>query len=443
MSPLSIVPQRIPMLLYLDINILWVFIGVMCMSAGAAVVGTFLFLQKRSLIGDTISHAILPGICLAFLLTQTKETWVLLIGAFLSGYMGLLSTNYITRKSLLKSDAGLGIVLSVFYGFGVLLLTMIQQSGNAAQSGLDKFLFGKAAALLPQDIWLLGGSSLLLIIVILLLFQPLSLMVFDGAYAQAKGLPVGLLEGILSFLTVLSIAIGIQAIGVVLMSSLLIAPVVAARYWTDKLSVLVGIAVLIAAFSSLGGVWISSQFFQMPTGPWVVVWLSTMSFLSILFGVKKGVIHRWLKQRTYRRKNLEENLLKALYQLGESIEGEKYPAFSPQEIQQRRYLAMEKIDTGLKRLIKKDWVLAKGKGFSLSPEGYEKGERMVRIHRLWELYLTTHLDLPSDHVHDNAEAIEHIITPELEAALEKDLKYPKEDPHRSPIPYRKLSDSSK
>lgn len=425
---------------FLAINILWVFIGIVCMSAGAAVVGTFLFLQKRSLIGDTISHAILPGICLAFLLTHTKETWVLLIGAILSGYLGLLSTNYITRKSLLKPDAGLGIVLSVFYGIGILLLTMIQQSGNAAQSGLDKFLFGKAAALLPQDVWVLGGSSLLLILIIVLLFQPLSVMVFDGDYARAKGLPVDLLEGILSFLTVLSIAIGIQAIGVVLMSALLIAPVVAARYWSDKLAVIVVLAVLFAVVSGLGGVWISAQYLQMPTGPWVVVWLSTLSFLSILFGAQKGVVNRWLNQQRIQRKNLEENLLKALYQLGES--GQKHPSFSKEEIQERRYLPMKDIDKGLRLLQRKDLVNIGRSGFSLTDQGYAKGERMVRIHRLWELYLTTHLDLPSDHVHDNAEAIEHIITPELEASLEKLLKFPVEDPHQSPIPYSTPTDSN-
>ena len=408
------------------------------MSAGAAVVGTFLFLQKRSLIGDTISHSILPGICLAFLLTQTKQTWVLLVGAILSGYLGLLSTNYITKKSLLKPDAGLGIVLSVFYGIGVLLLTMIQQSGNAAQSGLDKFLFGKAAALLPQDVWLLGGSSLLLILIIALLFQPLSIMVFDGDYARAKGLPVNLLDGILSFLTVLSIAIGIQAIGVVLMSALLIAPVVAARYWSNKLSTIVVLAVLFAAISGLGGVWISTQYLQMPTGPWVVVWLSAMSFLSILFGAQKGVVKRWVNQRNIQRRNLEENLLKALYQLGEK--GPGLAPFTKTQIQQRRYLPMQDIDRGLRILLRKGLISQEGTSFSLTEQGYTKGERMVRIHRLWELYLTTHLDLPSDHVHDNAEAIEHIITPELEASLEKLLQFPEKDPHHSPIPYSTPTD---
>ena len=425
---------------FLDVNILWVFVGIVCMSSGAAVVGTFLFLQKRSLIGDTISHAILPGICLAFLLTQTKQTWVLLLGAILSGYLGLLSTNYITKKSILKPDAGLGIVLSVFYGIGILLLTMIQQSGNAAQSGLDKFLFGKAAALLPADVWILGGSSLLLILIIALLFQPLSIMVFDGDYARAKGLPVDLLEGILSFLTVLSIAIGIQAIGVVLMSALLIAPAVAARYWSDKLSVIVVLAVVFAAISGLGGVWISAQYLQMPTGPWVVVWLSAMSFLSILFGAQKGVVKRWVDQRSIQRKNLEENLLKALYQLGEK--GPRQTPFSKTQIQQRRYLPLKVIERGLQRLSRKGLVTRQGEGFSLSQEGFTKGERMVRIHRLWELYLTTHLDLPSDHVHDNAEAIEHIITPELEASLEKLLQFPVQDPHQSPIPYSTPSDSN-
>ena len=418
-----------------NINLFWVLVGIVCMSASSAVVGTFMFLQKRSLIGDTISHAILPGICIAFLLTYTKETSVLLLGAIVTGYLGLLCTNFIIRKSPLKSDTGLGIVLSVFYGVGILLLTMIQQSGNAAQSGLDKFLFGKAAALLPQDVWILGGSSCLIILLIALFFQPLRIMTFDREYAVAKGYPVGKLENFLSLLTVISIAIGIQAIGVVLMSSLLIAPAVAARYWTHSLRKVMLFAVAFAILAGIAGVGISIQYAQMPTGPWVVVWLSIFAFLSILLGKEKGVVRRMIQQRNYRLKNLEENLLKALYQLGEGENKGAIPGFTVGDIQQRRFLSEKEIHRGLKRLAQKRLVSVDKGYIQLSDQGLEIGERMVRIHRLWELYLTTHLNLPADHVHQNAEAIEHIITPEIEAALLKSLEFPTKDPHQSPIPY--------
>ncbi|MEM6631006.1 MAG: metal ABC transporter permease [Bacteroidota bacterium] len=418
-----------------NMNLLWVLIGIVCMSASSAVVGTFMFLQKRSLIGDTISHAILPGICLAFLITYTKETSVLLLGAVITGYLGLLCTNLIIRKSPLKSDAGLGIVLSVFYGVGILLLTIIQQSGNAAQSGLDKFLFGKAAALLPQDVWILGGSSCLIILLVVILFQPLSMLTFDREYAIAKGFPVGRLENFLSFLTVLAIAIGIQAIGVVLMSALLIAPAVAARYWTHTLWKLMLVAIGFAVLAGIAGVGISLRYAHMPTGPWVVVWLSVFAFLSILLGKEKGVIRRLIQQQKYRLKNLEENLLKALYQLGEGEPKGSILGFTPGEIQQRRYLSEKEIHRGVKRLSKKGLVTAEKGYINLSEQGLKIGERMVRIHRLWELYLTTHLNLPADHVHQNAEAIEHIITPEIEAALLESLEFPTRDPHQSPIPY--------
>jgi len=423
-----------------DPNLLWVLAGIICMNAGAAVVGTFTFLQKRSLIGDTISHAILPGICLAFLITQTKDSAVLLLGAIVSGYLGLLCTQFIIRRSPLKPDAALGIVLSVFYGLGILLLTMIQQSGIAAQSGLDKFLFGKAAALMPRDIWILGGCSLLILLVIGVIYPQLKIVVFDREYAQTKGLPVNRLEGLLSFLTVLSIAIGIQAIGVVLMSALLIAPVVSARYWTHKLHRILIWAVVFAAFSGLGGVWVSYQYARMPTGPWVVVWLSLFSFASILLGAEKGVISRWYRQRKHKTKSLHENILKALYQLGEYHQ-DFSRSFPVQQIQERRYLPLAALKKGLRYLERKGWVSPEPEGVRLTPAGKTEGERMVRIHRLWELYLTTHLNLPSDHVHDNAEAIEHIITPELEVALTQSLEHPLTDPHESPIPY--ASDKSR
>jgi len=417
-----------------DPNVGWVLIGMVFMCSGAAVVGVFMYLQKRALIGDTVSHAILPGICLAFMFTQTKDPLFLLIGATLSGLLGLFSVNYLARHTHIKPDAALAIVLSVFYGLGILLLTFIQKSGSAAQSGLDKFLFGKAAALVQEDVIVFGISSLVLITTVIMWYRPLKIITFDRDFAVTSGIRVKWLEGMLYFLTVLAIAIGIQAIGVVLMAALLIAPAVAARYWTHKLNWILILAVIFAAISGMIGAYISYLIPKMPTGPWVVVILALFAFLSLLLGTAKGTILRWIRYIVYRRKMLKENILKCLYQLGEK-DG-KYDAYRDfDEIRQRRYIPDTDLQRGGRMLASQGFIDQKKQEMKLTPAGLTEGERIVRIHRLWELYLTTHLNLPADHVHDNAEAIEHVITPEIEQALEASLAFPTRDPHASPIPY--------
>ncbi len=421
-------------LAYIDPNVSWVLMGMLFMCSGAAIVGVFMYLQKRALIGDTISHAILPGICLAFLFTQSKDPLYLLVGATGSGLLGLLSVNYLTRNTSIKPDAALAIVLSLFYGLGILLLTYIQKSGNAAQSGLDKFLFGKAAALVREDVIVFGVMSFILALVIIIWYRPLKIITFDRNFAQTRGIAVEKLESLLYILTVVAIAIGIQAIGVVLMAALLIAPAVAARYWTHNLQWMLILAVVFASVSGITGAYISYLIPRMPTGPWVVVMLSFFAFLSLLFGTAKGTVLQWIKQFHYRRKILTENILKCLYQLGER-DNHFNASRTYAEVQDRRYISRSDIQRGARILQRQGYLNHRYQHLSLTTEGIEEGKRIVRIHRLWELYLTTHLNLPPDHVHDNAEAIEHMITPELEEALESSLAFPTSDPHASPIPY--------
>jgi len=430
-------------LFFLDPNVGWVLVGMVCMCTGAAIVGVFMFLQKRALIGDTISHAILPGICLAFLIMQSKNILYLLTGAIGTGLLGLTSVNYITAKTRIKPDAALGIVLSVFYGIGILLLTFIQQSGNAAQSGLDKFLFGKAAAMVRADVITFAIFTSILVLMIIIWYRPLKLVTFDRDFALVKGLPVKRLEGMLSFMTVIAIAIGIQAIGVVLMAALLIAPVVAARYWTHNLQLLILLSVVFASISGIAGAYISYTLPRMPTGPWVVIVLALFALISILLGTSKGIVVRWYNQLQYKRKILKENILKCLYQLGEQ-DGDFYLPRRLDTIQNRRYIPTIDLKRGSRLLEKKGLVTYDTHQVGFTEEGLEEGKRIVRIHRLWELYLTTHLDLPADHVHDNAEAIEHVITPEIEQALGDTLSFPNKDPHASPIPYsRRASQTNK
>jgi manganese/zinc/iron transport system permease protein len=406
----------------------------MILGATAAMVGSFSFLRKRALVGDAIAHSILPGVCLSFLISGEKDPLWLIIGAIISGWISLLMIDGISRTTKLKSDAAIGIVLSVFFGFGILLLTMIQQSGNAAQAGLDKFLFGKAASLTKDDIMIFSGIGLFLIIIVLLLYKEFKLISFNPDYAKVIGLPVKFLEFLLATITILAVAVGIQAVGVVLMAALLITPASGARFWTDRLGKMILIACAFGAISGFLGSYVSYIAPAMPTGPWVVMALSVLTIGSIWFAPKRGVFSKWRIYWQNRDKILTENILKLFYHLGEE-KGNFEAARSFQELLVSDRFKSYDLNKGLQKLKKRNLIRKKGSDWYITNIGLKKASRIIRLHRLWELYLNQRLKLEPDHVHNDAEAIEHIITPEIEAQLASELDSPTEDPHASKIPY--------
>jgi len=417
-----------------DPNVRLVVLGTMILGASSALVGAFAFLRKRALVGDAIAHAILPGVCLSFMISGSKNPFLLILGAFMSGWLGLLLIDAIQRTTKLKSDAAIGIILSVFFGLGILLLTGIQHNGNAAQAGLDKFLFGQAAAMSRLDIYVFAGIGLLLMIVILTFYKAFKLVSFNPDYAKVIGLPVKGLEILLSTLTVLAVAVGIQAVGVVLMAALLITPASGARFWTDKLGLMIFIATVFGAISAFLGSYVSYVAPSMPTGPWVVMFLSIITVASIWFAPKRGLSYRLKTQRANKRKILIENILKVFYHLGEKSEDfEK--GRNIEQLMKSRGMREEEWNGGLKRLLRKNLVRRKADRWIITQQGLIEAQRIVRLHRLWEMYLNQRLKLEPDHVHNDAEAIEHIITPELEKQLEKELDHPIRDPHKSKIPY--------
>ncbi len=417
-----------------DPNIRYVVLGSVLLTASSAIVGTFTFLNKRSLIGDAIAHAVLPGICLGFIVAGTKNPLVLIIGAFITGWLSLIVVEYITRKTRIKEDTAIGLVLSVFFGIGILMLTVIQKSGNASQSGLDHFLFGKAAALVGSDLIAFLIVAGILLVVVYIMFKEFALLAFDKAYAKSIGYPVRTLELILTSLIVLAVVIGIQAVGVVLMAAILITPAAAARFWTDKVVIMVFLASAFGAFSGLAGAYISFVAPAMPTGPWIVIVISTIAFISFFLAPKRGVVYRLIRQNNIRQTINNENVLKVLYQLGEENKNFFIPRHLDEIIRRRKY---EKgtLQSILRRLLSQGYVEQTGNLWSLSDAGKNKAQRVVKIHRLWELYLTTYMKIAPDHVHEDAETIEHLLTPELEAELEKQLGYAKLDPHQTNIPY--------
>lgn len=418
-----------------DPNVRYVVLGSILLTASSAIIGCFTFLRKRALIGDAIAHSVLPGICLAFILSGTKDPVILLIGAFITGALSVYLMDFITRNSRIKQDTAIGLLLSVFFGIGMLLLTFIQQTGNAAQSGLDSFLFGKAASLVEEDVIVFGSVGIILVTTVILLFKEFTLLSFDEHYARTIGLPVKALELTLTTLSVLAVIIGIQAVGVVLMAAMLITPAAAARFWTNKLPVMIMIAAIMGAFSGVTGAYVSYLSPSMPTGPWIVLILSVVAFVSFLFAPKKGILSQQILQRGHKNKILEENILKLFFHMGEKDQV-FMNGWSTQELLSKRPIQEGELRKGLKRLNNQGYLIKENGKWKLTPEGKEKGQRITRLHRLWEMYLTEYLRIAPDHVHEDAEAMEHIITPELEAKLEEQLKYPKVDPHNENIPYK-------
>jgi manganese/zinc/iron transport system permease protein len=303
-----------------DPNMRWIFLGCMLLGLSSGVIGSFSYLRKQSLVGDTLAHAALPGICIAFMLTGVKSIGVFLVGAAAAGFLATFGISFITRHTKLKQDAALGIVLSSFFGLGIVLLTFIQHGDYGNQAGLDKFLFGQAAAMVSGDVITMSVISAVLVGICSLLFKQFKLISFDPGFAKGLGYRVGLLEQLLMLLVVVAVVIGIQAVGVVLIAALLITPAVSARYWTNTLGVMVTLSGMIGALSGGLGAWISSSVSNLPTGP-VTVLAATLFFsVSVLLGPERGLLAKWLlRQKVKRSYHAEREVRIAEAMKGESV----------------------------------------------------------------------------------------------------------------------------
>lgn len=417
------------------VNIRYVVFGIILLSVSSSIVGCFTFVKKKSLVGDVISHAVLPGICIAFIATGSKDPFLLIIGAFTTGWISILVMDAITQNTKIKKDAATGLSLSVFFGIGILLMTFIQHSGNASQSGLDTFLFGKAAALVGKDLIAFSVIAIIVLLAVFFFYKEFKLISFDPNYARVIGLPIKRLEMLLTSITVLAVVTGIQAVGVVLMAAMLITPAAAARFWTERLSIMIFLAATFGAFSGIAGAFISFTAPSMPTGPWMVMTLSIIALFSFFFAPNKGILIKLIRRLKIQNQLLEENLLKVFYRIGENT-GDYFAGVNENDIRLVRNFSSSQLTNGLRKLKQSGYITKEDQNWLLTNEGFEKGKRTTRLHRLWELYLTKYLRIAPDHVHEDAETIEHVITPELESRLEKLLGYPDEDPHASNIPSR-------
>jgi manganese/zinc/iron transport system permease protein len=265
--------------------------GVIIIGFLSGLMGTFAFLQKKTMLGDVVAHAALPGIVGAFMLTHSSNLAVLLTGGFCAGLCAVVGITLLSRYTAVPVDALFGIILSVFFGAGLMLLTAVQKLPLASQSVLNKFLFGSAATLVLPDLYLLSALALCICIITLFFWRPCIVVIFDADYAHTLGMPLIAIRMLLHLLTVSVIVAGLYAVGVVLMSSLMVAPAVMARQLTRSVNAMALVAACWGVCACAIGMLISSALPHMPTGACIVI-IATLGAWSALVmrRVRRGAI---------------------------------------------------------------------------------------------------------------------------------------------------------
>ena len=418
-------------------------VGCMLMCLSASMMGVLVFLQKRSLLGEALSHAAYPGIVLGMVLTavfalQSVGLSMLFVlgGALGMSMAGLWSINWLEKRGKIKSDAALCFMLSSFFGVGILGASWLQGSYPSMAKEVQLYLFGQAATMTDIHIAIYGVLSSLVVFFLILGYRPLQALHFDRDFALSAAIAPRYLGAATFALLLFSVVIGIRSVGVVLMSGMLIAPAVAARQWTNQLSTMLWLSGLFGAMSGLLGnvlsveasIYLSASFpeqrLSLPTGPMIILIGTGFALFSLLFAPNRGSVSRLVRIFRFRIRCVEENIIKAIWKQDELL---------LTQLKEANHLAFPLLIALLWRMRRHGWIARGAQGIVLTTDGERRACRIVRLHRLWEVYLAE-LGWPNDQVHRTAEEMEHILTSELEERLSILLNDPKVDPHEQPIP---------
>lgn len=407
-----------------DYNTRIVMLGASLLGAAAGIVGSFMLLRRRALLGDAVSHASLPGIALAFIVMTAfggtgKFLPGLLLGALATGLLGMGLIILIRRQTRLKEDAALGIVLSVFFGLGIALLGVIQKMKQGHAAGLESFIYGKTASMLASDAWLIAGAAGAVVLICAMLFKEFRLLCFDHEFAAAQGWPVQRLEALMMGLVVLVTVIGLQAVGLILVIALLIVPAAAARFWTNRLGMMVVLASVIGAISCLFGAALSALLPRLPAGAIIVAAACLVFVTSMLFAPERGVLARFVEHSRLQSRVARQHLLRAMFEWFELLdpslgrEGRPIPpgpGVAAEHLLHARSWTTRALHRLIRRMERAGLVCRDAAGgFRLTDEGLVEARRVVRNHRLWEMYLITHADIAPSHVDRDADQIEHVL----------------------------------
>ena len=415
-----------------DYNTRLVVICTILLGCACGLMGGFLLLRKRSLMGDTLSHATLPGVGLSFILAVAlggdgKSLPILLAGAGITGVIGCAAVLFIREQTRIKDDAAMGIVLSVFFGAGVAILGVIQKMPEGSAAGLESFIYGKTASMVMSDFQIVVIITVCVITCSLLLFKEFRLLCFDENFAAVLGWPVKFLDILLLVLITAVTVAGLQAVGLILIIAFLITPAAAARFWTNQLDRMLMLSALIGAASGWIGASLSAFFPRLPAGAVIVLVAALFFVVSMLIGTERGVMIRSLRQSQLEKRMGRQHLLRALYEIleGGRVTEELIIRTVPfRQIRGRRTWSDRQLRDYIRRAYNEGLVEAPNKADSilLTETGLVEAKQVTRNHRLWEIYLIEYADVATSRVDRDADMVEHILGDKMVTRLENKLQ---------------------
>lgn len=414
----------------------WIVLTGALVTASCSLLGTFLVLRKMSLLGDALSHAVLPGIAVAFLLSGSRAVLPMFFGAAAFGLVTALLVESFHRRWRVQEDAAIGIVFTALFALGVVIITAyagqvdLDQEcvlyGEIAYTPWDLLLWGDLS-LGPRPVWILGAVLAINLTVLALLYKEFKIAAFDPAMATSVGINAALMHYLLMGLVALTTVASFESVGAILVVAMLIVPGAAAYLWSDRLIAVLGLAAFFGMASAVVGYFLASLWNSSIAGAMVVV-IGGIFLFSLLFSPNQGVLARVYQRARLSLQVAQDHILLALVRRAEAGR----PGLRPAEL-----MAAAAVWSLLARLalghLRRRQLLVQANGLvGLSAKGQQVALRLLRNHRLWETYMSQ-LGLPKDHVHDPADALEHFIGGELAAELGAQIS-DEQDPQGKQIP---------
>lgn len=389
--------------------------GTSLLGAGSGLIGVFALLRRRALLGDTLAHAALPGLCLGFLIWGQRNLPVMLTGAFLSGLAGIAVVAGLRRFTRIKDDAALGIVLSLFFGAGLALLKLIQTHAvGGSRAGLDHYIFGSAAAMIASDVAIIATVALCGLAAVLLLYKEFRLVTFDDDFARTQGWPASLLDLFIMLLVSLTVTVALPAAGVVLTAALVILPAAAARFCTQRLGAMLAISALFGALTGATGTLISARG-GIPTGPMIVLAGAGLFLTAMCFAPQRGIISRLLDERRARGRIAQQNLLLAFLCTAA-------PTVAGDALQREISLSPNRLGALLRRSERAGLIeRAAGNAWKLTDLGRRRAAALARAQQLWRCFLAAYPDSVSLFADLDMERIDELLPREIITELEEKL----------------------
>ena len=420
-----------------------VLLGTSLLGCVAGMVGCLAVLRRRSLMGDMVAHAAMPGLCVAYLVAyhvgigrdHSMYFMIMMLGAGISGLIGSALVTFLCRWTRTRQDAAIGIVLSTFFGAFVVLLSYISYLPGAQVAGIDQYIFGQAATLLTADVWMIGAVLIVSTVALTLFYKELKTYSFDADFAHSLGWPNLLIDlGMMGALCLVTV-VGLPLVGI-LMAGMIIIPCAAARFWTNRFGPLLVASGIIGAATGICATIVSANYLtawfgfdplqfgynnkSLPTGPVIILSGTTIFLFSVLFAPRRGVAARLFSILRLRAKIATENLLRSLFELSED-QLPACPEISLTAIQQHRTWSRGQLAWAIRRATWRGLAKRRGDQILLTPSGLQQAVAVTRIHRLWELFLISGASIAPDHVDRDADSIEHVLTSEIVDQLEATL----------------------